>query len=454
MLSHIPIDDPLDIVSREYVSETGLTKSDIIDKIDKIKSCCSVVELQASYNTIDEHTSEQVLQVSNANFCKQHAVCPVCADRSQNRRRARYNEPIKEQASRVREGQRYAYIVTYTVTDGNSLSERLRHLKQSRLAWRKMGQKRKDKRSNGEAAKIKAGLSTIEIKRGRDSGLWHVHAHELLFTDKQLDYQVYDPEIKKELYKKFGSTIPKDMLTAAAMETAEFQGEQVAISKISKEWLIATSGDSISISVEPLQHVPRNASPKRKRKLSLMSFEQSIAFQAKEVLKYITDPVDNSPDDMLEIITDTYNKRMVATYGEFRGVPGDDYEIQNKEDSENYVVVWDQGNDDYKSPVPGRYKDFAQEETDTRKEVAKLLGQYRRERRAIILQNGIQGIAHQLDMLKLSFKENVNKIWQFYRNKVRRERNSQGCDNYNPVLAMQELYIQATSEELWTAAFS
>jgi len=176
MLSHIPIDDPLDIVSREYVSETGLTKSDIIDKIDKIKSCCSVVELQASYNTIDEHTSEQVLQVSNANFCKQHAVCPVCADRSQNRRRARYNEPIKEQASRVREGQRYAYIVTYTVTDGNSLSERLRHLKQSRLAWRKMGQKRKNKRSNGEAAKIKAGLSTIEIKRGRDSGQWHVHA--------------------------------------------------------------------------------------------------------------------------------------------------------------------------------------------------------------------------------------------------------------------------------------
>lgn len=454
LLSQVDINNPVSSIAQNYVSRTGLTRSDITDKIDKIKSCCSVVELSATYTEVD-HVVEQVMSVVNGNFCKQHAVCPVCADRSQNRRRARYNEPIKEQASLVKEGKRYAYILTFTIKDGVSLAERLSNLKQSKLEWRKMGQKRKKGFSNGEAKKIKAGLSTIEIKRGSDSGLWHVHAHELIFTDSPLDYQVYDQQIKKELQKKFGSKIPKEVLKAAAIETATFNGEEVAVSKISKEWLKATGGESISIDVEPLQHIPKNASYKKQRKCASMSFEQSIAYQAKEVLKYMSKPSENTPEDMLEIITDTYNKRMVATYGEFRGVPGNDYEIENKPDSENYVIVWDKDTQDYKKPIPGRMQDFQQEETDTRKRVAQMLGQYRRERRNIISSNeDTSSMAERLDQLKSTFKEAVSKVWQFYRNKVRRDRDSKECDNYyNPIVSLQGLYIEATSQDLYDFAF-
>lgn len=453
LLSQVDINNPVSSIAQNYVSRTGLTRSDITDKIDKIKSCCSVVELSATYTEVD-HVVEQVMSVVNGNFCKQHAVCPVCADRSQNRRRARYNEPIKEQASLVKEGKRYAYILTFTIKDGISLAERLSNLKQSKLEWRKMGQKRKKGFSNGEAKKIKAGLSTIEIKRGSDSGLWHVHAHELIFTDSPLDYQVYDQQIKKELQKKFGSKIPKEVLKAAAIETATFNGEEVAVSKISKEWLKATGGESISIDVEPLQHIPKNASYKKQRKCASMSFEQSIAYQAKEVLKYMSKPSENTPEDMLEIITDTYNKRMVATYGEFRGVPGNDYEIENKPDSENYVIVWDKDTQDYKKPIPGRMQDFQQEETDTRKRVAQMLGQYRRERRNIISSNeDTSSMAERLDQLKSTFKEAVSKVWQFYRNKVRRDRDSKECDNYNSIVSLQGLYIEATSQDLYDFAF-
>ena len=453
LLSQVDINNPVSSIAQNYVSRTGLTRSDITDKIDKIKSCCSVVELSATYTEVD-HVVEQVMSVVNGNFCKQHAVCPVCADRSQNRRRARYNEPIKEQASLVKEGKRYAYILTFTIKDGESLAERLSNLKQSKLNWRKMGQKRKKGYSEGEARKIKAGLSTIEIKRGSDSGLWHVHAHELIFTDSPLDYQVYDQQIKKELQKKFGSKIPKEVLKAAAIETATFNGEEVAVSKISKEWLKATGGESISIDVEPLQHIPKNASYKKQRKCASMSFEQSIAYQAKEVLKYMSKPSENTPEDMLEIITDTYNKRMVATYGEFRGVPGNDYEIENKPDSENYVIVWDKDTQDYKKPIPGRMQDFQQEETDTRKRVAQMLGQYRRERRNIISSNeDTSSMAERLDQLKSTFKEAVSKVWQFYRNKVRRDRDSKDCDNYNPIVSLQGLYIEATSQDLYDFAF-
>ena len=453
LLSKVDINNPVSSIAANYVSGTGLTKSDIFEKIDKIKSCCSVVELSASYTEVD-HVVEQVMSVVNGNFCKQHAVCPVCADRSQNRRRARYNEPIKEQASLVKEGKRYAYILTFTIKDGESLAERLQNLKQSKLNWRKMGQKRKNGYSDGEARKIKAGLSTIEIKRGSGSNLWHVHAHELIFTDQQLSYGIYDQKQKDELEKIYGKNkIPKEMLNAIVEERTNFNGEEVAISKISKEWLKATNGESIDISVEPLYHVPKKASPKKQRKCASMSFEQSIAYQAKEVLKYMSKPSENTPEDMLEIITDTYNKRMVATYGEFRAVSGDDYQIENSSDSENYVIVWNKGKMDYEKPIPGKYKEFQAEELETRKTVAQMLGQYRRERKKI-LESGIDTLSMQLDLLKLSFKESVNKIWQFYRNKIKRERDSQGCDNYNSVLSLQGLYIQADSKDLYDLAFS
>ncbi len=451
LLTEVEKCNPIYTVATDYVSKTGLTRSDIQEKIDKIRSCCSVVELKAEYKEID-HVVEQIMSVSNGNFCKQHAVCPVCADRSQSRRRARFNEPIKNQASLIKEGKRYGYIVTYTISDGDNLGERLQHLKESRLRWRKMGQKRGKRFSGGEASKIRAGLSTIEIKRGENSELWHVHAHELLFTSKPLDYQVYDPEIKRELHKKYGSRIPKEFLTAAAMQTATFQGETVPVSKISREWLEASNGDSISIDIQPLQHVPKNVSLKKQRKLAGMSFEQSIAYQAREVIKYMSKASDNSPEDMLQIITDTYNKRMVATYGEFRGVPGDDYQVENTADSENYVIIWDNGKMDYENPVPGKYSEFQEEEKETRKKVAQMLGQYRRERKAAIEKN-CDSLSEQLDTLKYAFKESVSKVWHFYRAKVKRERDSKGCDNYNPVLALRNLYVQATSKDLFSEAF-
>jgi len=455
LLSQVDLKNPTSSIARDYVSRTGLTRSDITEKIDKIKSCCSIVELTANYTEVD-HVVEQTLSVTNANFCKQHSVCPTCADRSQNRRRARYNEPIKQQASLVKDGKRYAYILTFTIADGVDLAERLSNLKQSKLEWRKMGQKRKNGHSNGEARKIKAGLSTIEIKRGSGSKLWHVHAHELVFTDRPLDFGIYDQKKKKELKKIYGDNIPKEILSAIVEDTATFDGEEVAVSKISKEWLKATNGQSIDISVEPMYHVPSKGktSEKKRRKCASLSFEQSIAYQAKEVLKYISKPSENTPEDMLEIITDTYNKRMVATYGEFRGVPGNDYEIENHPESENYVIVWDKDNQDYNRPIPGKLQDFQQEETDTRKKVAQMLGEYRRQRRSLLDVAGEgSDLSERLDDLKRTFKESVSKLWLFYRNKVRRKRDSSDCDNYNPLVSLQGLYIEASSSDIYDYCF-
>lgn len=474
ILEQFNVQDPLKLLPENYVSETGLTYSDITEKIEKINECASIIELRDSYVQTKDNTFEQVMKIAAANFCKQHTICPVCADRMQSRRRARYADPIRAQAEMVESGKRFAYMVTHTVKDGDSLSERLEHLKESKKAFRKMGQRRKSKRSRGECGKIKAGVATIEIKRGKRSGLWHVHSHDLIFTDQPLDYQVYDRDKKRKLDQKYGRHIPADLLKDAALKKTIFAGSVVPCSKISDEWLRATGGDSMSISVEPIRHVPRSATGKKKRMFKKMTFVESVSYQAKEVLKYISkvNPADVS--DSLMILNETYNKRMVATYGQFRGVTGDDYNDAEEKEKESFVMLWKDGK--YGEAMPGRVRDLEGEEaTETRSKVGKVLGEYRRQRRYYIdaHRSGepvpvctVDGktvfetigdeLSIILDDLKQQFRKRVSGIWSKYRNekKAAEQLENAKCDKYSPVLALQGYYLPGSDRrDLYQMAF-
>lgn len=451
----------LDTYSKDFVSGTGLTFSDMQEKIDKISSCASIIELKESFQ---EHgnTFDQVLSVSAANFCKQHVICPICADRSQSRRRARYNEPIKQQAELVKQGKRYAYFITYTVNDGEDLAERLEHLKESKKSFRKMGQKRKNKRSRGEAGKYKSAISTIEIKRGSNSNLWHVHSHDLVFTDKPLDFIVYDQTEKNRLKDRYGKNIPRDQLNNIAKNKVVFNGELVAASKMSMEWLNATGGDSINLSVESLQHVPKSAKGAKKRLYQKMSFEDSICYQAREILKYFTKPGDNLAEDAFLIISDTYNKRMTATYGEFRGLPGDDYMDAAAEDQNTFVLVWDAKEKKYGEPIPGKIRDFVEDpdqEHETRSAIGKILGIYRRKRKEILSRRDILGddLFRALDETKSSFRRGVNVLWSIYHQAKNVQNNVDlaRCDKYNAVLALAGIFLPGSDRrETYCSAFS
>ena len=82
-----------------------------------------------------------------------------------------------------------------------------------------------------------------------------------------------------------------------------------------------------------------------------MSYVDSVAYQARECLKYPFKPNENSVPDMLEILNDTYNKRMVDCFGDFRGIPGDDYNDVSGDDVENFVMIWKNGR--YRGAIPG-----------------------------------------------------------------------------------------------------
>lgn len=453
--------NPLSVLPRDYVSNTGLTYSDIADKIKKISECASIIELRETFvEDKKNHSFEQVMKIAAANYCKQHAICPVCADRLQSRRRARFNDPIRAQARMVTEGQRYAYMVTYTVTDGPDLGERLEHLKESKKAFRKMGQKRQDStRSKGEAGKIKAAVSTIEIKRGKNSRLWHTHCHDLVFTDKPIDFRVYDQEVLRKLRSRYGKKIPEHEMRNAALHLVKFQGKIVPASKVSFEWFQASDGDSMNISIDPIRHVPKNAHGKKKRMFEKMSYEDSVAYQAKEVLKYITKPNENNLADSLIILNETYNKRMVATYGQFRGVKGDDYKDDPDPEADSFVMVWKDGK--YQDPQPGKHRDNDDDPdaTETRSKVGKTLGEYRRKRRSLIDKREEIGpdLASMLDDLKEMFKSRVSGIWRAYRTKksaaVALE--NANCDKYSPVMALASYYLPGSDgRDIYQAAFT
>lgn len=454
---------PLAIKRFDYVSTAGLTYSDLSEKLDKMKSCASIVETAETWIKEDDGLT-QVMKIAAANYCKQSHICPVCADRSQARRRARHDTPIRDQVKKVAAGDRHAYIVTYTIKDGDSLAERLAHLKESKRNFVRMGQRRYNKRSLGESGKIRAALSTIEIKRGENSDAWHVHAHDLVFTDKQIDYSMYDREKYSELKKRFvGRRIPKEELSAIALNHVSFNGEMVPASKLSAEWLASTGGDSIGIDIEPLKHVPKSAKGKKKKKYERMSFEDSISYQARECLKYFVKPGAVSPEDSIVIVEDTYNKRMTATYGEFRGVIGDDYiDDTVPDDSDRYVVQWTGA--DYGNPIPGILRDFTgdQVETETRSKCGRVTSNYRRQRSKMLSmrdQYG-SGLFSALDAAKSTYRATINAIWSSCRQKIQAAKriDAAGCDNYkkfSPVMAQAGYYVPGSdSRDIYANAFS
>lgn len=464
--------NPLGPVGYDHVSRSGLTFSDLDERLNKISGCASVVELRDEWENGGDGL-EQKLSVSAANYCKQHVVCPICADRSQSRRRARFDSPIKSQAKMVHEKKRFAYMLTFTVTDGPDLSERLMHLKNAVRNFRRMGQRRKRGRSCGEAGKIRAAISTVEIKRGESSGLWHVHAHSLAFSDSPIDYEVYDREKRRGLSKKYGANIPKEVLDSIAKKRIRFHGELVPVSKISEEWLRST-GDSIGIHVDRLVHVPefktvlknghfvRSKIPSKKRRiLSRMSFEESIAYQSRECLKYFTKTNENSPGDIVTIVEDTYNKRLVATYGEFRAIGGDDYNDPADPDGETWVLKWDPEAEAYSNPVPGRLRDTLEEEEahKARSLCGRLTGQYRRVRRYLVGRRDMyrSDLAGALDGIKQRYRESIREVWAIYRQAVESAKRTENamCDKYSPLFAAAGIYLPGSdSRDVYASVFT
>ncbi len=371
----------------------SLTEADLFRTMKKITGCGSVVELRAS---IDRNTGlVGPAALHAANFCGQHTVCPYCAGRVQDRRGVRFKDPILSAAGRYP----YAYMLTATMPPAETWRADLNQLVSAWQDFRRLGQKRKKQkteivdgvkrkavyyeRDGGEFGKVRAGLAKVELKRGSVSGLPHCHYHALVFTDEPLDFRVWS---KEEKLKPVAERVPLYRIPSESDPRG-----WVPASKLTYEWSKVTDFRARSFDVKPIKYLAKD-------RAAGVSYEESVFRQSKEVLKYAT-KFDSSPKagteklfarDFVEIKDATYSRRLFHTYGDFYGVPGNDFVGGGPHISERPLIFESRWRTDRYSPLMERDKpvfpnsDASPRTTERITILNRLQGGVRRLRTAIV----------------------------------------------------------------------
>ena len=168
---------------RMYIEETNgnYERKQRAELLRLYKGLCECGNYLLFYNF---YTVGQMRLVA-AHFCKKHLVCPLCAIRRGAKALRSYLERfeyLKTQNPRLQ-----ASLVTLTVQNGPDLLERLNHLQEGiKKANQRMRNARRRKSYSGEFKKFQGYVGSYEIKKGRNSGLWHPHVHMIVLHEDNL----------------------------------------------------------------------------------------------------------------------------------------------------------------------------------------------------------------------------------------------------------------------------
>lgn len=318
----------------DFLSKSGYTKSLIVKDLHRLIDCnCHVSYINRRIKK--EKKIHKSIKIFDTNHCNIYALCPICAEKVSRRRRERYRDDIKRLAARHEK----IYMVTFTVRPAKTFNEAYKRLTFAIRKYVLMGQLRgagtngAERRSRGEAAKIKAMALSKEIKIGRDSGLWHLHAHAIVFTDIEIDYSVFDTKKKKLIIKdykeRFGRSPKKEELAPAVKkwhtleivntESGEIKETTIPVSKASMEWVKATGNTGANVHFSPMKGDP-----------------DSIYSQCIEVIKYTSKVSDFTREQILEILVNRKGKRFFSTYGSL-------YNIEKEEAGETEQLLENTG---------------------------------------------------------------------------------------------------------------
>lgn len=122
------------------------------------------------------------VRLYKASFCGRHVLCPLCAIR----RGAKCVRVYMDRLRLILEKHPTLkpYLVTFTVKDGSDLVERFNHLQLSMQTYQ---QTRRNalagRRENVEVNKALGAVWSYEVKIGSGSGQWHPHCHAIWLCD-------------------------------------------------------------------------------------------------------------------------------------------------------------------------------------------------------------------------------------------------------------------------------
>lgn len=217
----------------------------------------------------DYYTVGQI-KLSGSNFCRKHLVCSLCAIRRASRLMASYLE--RYQVIRKTRPEISAHLATLTVRNSHDLGEVLSHLLDS---LRLLNRRRNNKRQPSIMHTVVGGVYSVELTHDPVTG-WHPHVHAIWLSA--------DPAMH----------------------------EQSATFRLRAEWEQITH-DSFMCDIRPIAQdldLPPDIDPHAK------------GFA--EVFKYAMKPSELGTDKLIEAYPHLAGKRLIGSFGLFRGVPEPD----------------------------------------------------------------------------------------------------------------------------------
>ena len=292
-----------------FLTLNGITAYYVYKKFNSTRNCCSYTEV-AKYQKVNEKTGliTSGNETVETNYCNNPLICSVCARRMQNERIAKYYQKLETMSKACQ----YVYLITKTIKDSVSFEEDYHKLNDANRRFYKKG----ENGYNGEYSKVKAAISKIEVKIGANSGLWHLHMHEIYFCDTPIDYKIYNQKIKSkicnDIQKRYNRKPTKKELLPAALniETVNVAGgktKKIAFSKLSKEWFRSVN-DMQSLNID----------------VRRISDKEDILPECLEVLKYQSKTADMKKSHLVDMVAYSPGKRFFRTYGALRGIRCDD----------------------------------------------------------------------------------------------------------------------------------
>lgn len=170
------------LAMRDYIAKVLHQTSDSQKVAHRLHEC-------GSYLVFRQYLTAKRARLIGARTCKQHILCPFCAIRRGAKMQAAYTKKVQHLLSE--NPHLTPWMVTFTVKNGDSLSERYAHLHKSVKAMNK-NRTRGDR--GHEIMKAQGSVWSYEFKRGSGSGLWHPHMHAVWLCSSPLDVEKLSKE--------------------------------------------------------------------------------------------------------------------------------------------------------------------------------------------------------------------------------------------------------------------
>jgi hypothetical protein len=151
---------------------------DNVAQSNKVRKVSAALRDCGSYLVFNHYFTTGEIKLTKASLCKKHLLCPLCAIRRGSKTLGAYMSKFTD--IMASNSSLKAYMVTLTVKDGDDLQERVSHLRNS---WVKYTKNRKRPSCDFETKKIDSLVYSIEVKRGKNSNLWHPHMHSVWLSE-------------------------------------------------------------------------------------------------------------------------------------------------------------------------------------------------------------------------------------------------------------------------------